>query len=169
MSRIHVRLAEVTDSDSILQIFLKQFPFLQKCQEKARKDIVFRITEDSSFTAVAVHDEEVVGVARGHENKGIYLMDSICTLSTSSLVYRSKIVLTMLPFYIETCIEQADRLGLSTMFYGSDTKSMARLGPVYCKLHGYRFSHGEHDRRKGFWIRKNALSAEERRGPVGSF
>lgn len=162
MNSINIRLAENRDADSILKLFLKQFPFLQECEDKARKDVNYRITEDDSVTIVAEYKDQVVGVARGHKNKDIFLMDSICTLSSSSLAYRSKVLLAMLPFYVKTCISHAEKLGLTTAFFGSDVKSLVRLGSILCDLNGFSLTPGIHNEKNGFWVTKKKTIINEK-------
>jgi hypothetical protein len=159
MSHIDIRLASVQDTDSILALFLDRFPFLREVQDRARQDVVYRVTRDDSITVVAVGDAGVLGVARGYEQQGIYLMNSICTASSISVLTRSQILMKMLPYFVNTCIAHAGRLGLSKAFYSTEVKSLARLVPLLCNLNGYALSAARHNDEDGFWITKTDVAA----------
>lgn len=154
MNDIEIRLANVQDTDSILAIFLDRFPFLQDVQERARKDVTYRVTREDSITIVAVGNGSILAVARGYEQQGIYLMNSICTATSISVITRSQIMMMMMPFFVNTCISHAGRLGLSKAFYSTQVKSLARLIPLICNLNGYILSAARHNEEEGFWISK---------------
>ncbi len=158
MNEFVIRLAETQDTDSILSLFLDQFPFLRECADRARKDIIYRITRADSVTVVAVRQEQVLGVARGYENSGIYLMNSICTASSLSFIYRSRVLLTLLPFFIHTCIAHAEKLGMKKAFYSTDVKSLARLAPMLCNLNGFCLTPGHCNDEDGFWIAREVVA-----------
>ncbi len=152
MNDIMIRRADEKDADSILTLFLEQFPFLRGCADRAFQDVVYRIERPDSVTVVAVHGEQVMGVARGYEQNSIYLMNSICTASSLSLLHRSRVVLTLLPFFIRTCSAHAEQLGIKKAFYGTDVKSVARLVPMLCNINGFSLTPGHHNDEDGFWI-----------------
>lgn len=140
------------DVSSIFHLFLERFPFLHECADKARQDAINRVTKEDSVTIVAMMGDKLVGVARGYENKGIYLMNSICTAPSLSLVNSGRTMLTLLPYFIETCIAHSKSLGLTKAFYSSQVGSLASLVPKLCKINGYNLNHGVHEGEDGFWI-----------------
>lgn len=154
MMNVTVRTAFLDDAESILALFLQQFPFLRECKERALKDVIHRIERDDSMSVVAVSDGHVVGVARAYEQNGIYLMNSMCTSSSMSLIHRSAVLMSLIPFFIRSSIEHAESLGLTKAFYGTDIKSIARLVPVLCNINGYSSAPGHYESEDGFWIEK---------------
>lgn len=158
MERIAVRVATLDDVAAILELFLERFPFLQEVADKARQDVINRVTKEDSVTVVAVLGGEIVGVARGYENKEIYLMNSICTSSALSLVNSGRTMLALLPFFMDTCISHSKKLGLTKAFYGTQVGSLASLVPKLCMLKGYTLEPGSHGGEEGFWIVRGGRS-----------
>ena len=154
MNNIEIRLAGINDTDAILALFLDRFPFLREVEDRARKDVAYRVTRDDSITIIAMDGGRLVGVARGYEQQGVYLMNSICTTTSVSVLTRSYILMKMLPFYMNECISHAGRLGLSKAFYSTEVKSLARLIPMLCNMGGYTLSAARHNDEDGFWITK---------------
>lgn len=152
MSKFDIRLAEVGDTDSISELFLEQFPFLKDCEDGARKDVLHRLTREDSVTVVASSEGRILGVARGYEHESVYLMNSICTSSSISLLVRSRVLLALLPFFVKTCIKHAEKLGLAKAFYSTEVKSLSRLVPVLCDFNKFYLTPGNHNGEEGFWI-----------------
>lgn len=159
MNDITIREADEKDADSLLTLFLEQFPFLRECADRARQDVVYRIKRPDSVTVVAVRKEQIIGVARGYEQNSIYLMNSICTPSSLALLHRSRVILALMPFFIRTCISHAEQLGTTKAFYGTDVKSLARLAPMLCNLNGFCLTPGHYDDEEGFWITREVATS----------
>lgn len=140
------------DVTAIFHLFLERFSFLQECADKARQDVINRVTKEDSVTVVALLGDKVVGVARGYENKGLYLMNSICTAPSLSLVNSGRTMLALLPYFIDTCIAHSKKLGLAKAFYATQVGSLVTLVPRLCKINGYKVSPGIHEGEEGFWI-----------------
>jgi hypothetical protein len=158
MNDIMIRRADEKDADSILTLFLEQFPFLRECADRALQDVVYRIERPDSVTVVAVRGEQLMGVARGYEQNSIYLMNSICTASSLSLLDRSRVLLALLPYFIRTCIAHAEQLGITKAFYGTDVKSLARLVPMLCNINGFCLTPGHYNEEDGFWIMREVVT-----------
>lgn len=152
MGKITVRMAVEADIDAIHALFLDRFPFLQECADKARLDVFNRITREDSATVVAMLDGQLAAVARGYENQGLYLMNSICTAPGLSLVNSGRAIMGLLPYFVDVCIGHAKRLGMAKAFYATQVGSIAALVPKLCKINGYTISPGQHGGEEGFWI-----------------
>lgn len=152
MGKITVRKATESDIDTVHTLFLERFPFLRSCADKARLDVVNRITRPDSLTVVAELDDHVVAVARGYENQGLYLMNSICTASGLSLINSGRAMMALLPYFVEVCIWHAKTLGMVRAFFSTQVGSLAVLVPTLCKINGYTLLPGEHGGEDGFWI-----------------
>jgi len=145
-------LAVESDIDAIHALFLTRFPFLQECADKARLDILNRITREDSATVVALLDGLLTAVARGNENQGLYLMNSICTAPGLSLVNSSRVIMALLPYFVDVCVDHSKRLGMAKAFYSTQIGSIAALVPRLCRINGYTISPGQHGGEDGFWI-----------------
>ncbi len=152
MEAITTRRASPEDAPAIHALFLEQFPFLEEVRERALKDVHFRIEDPSSVTVVAVSDRGVLAAARGYRQGDIYLMNSICAASRDNLLARTRAIARLMPFYVETCLSHARGLGLTRAFYGTDSRSLARLVGVLCSRKGLAIEEASHGGRRGFWI-----------------
>lgn len=152
MRKITVRMATEADIDAIHALFLDRFPFLQACAEKARLDVFNRVTRQDSATVVAILDDQLVAVARGYENQGLYLMNSICTASGLTLINSGRAIMALLPYFVEVCISHARTLGMARAFYATQVSSIAALVPKLCRINSYTILPGQHGDEEGFWI-----------------
>lgn len=153
---IDIRLATQNDVDGIFNLFLEQFSFLKDVSDRAYKDVVYRIEDECSMTVVATEQDNVIAVARGYKENDVYVMNSICASSDASLVDRAKIMMRMMPFYVETCIEHVGKLKLEKAFYATESKTLARLVKMLCVQNNLAIETGVYDDSDGFWIFKKS-------------